>query len=270
MYLDLVRVLGDDFAVAKANMEAYDEHLRYWRSHRSRIATLVMDLREFMYASAFQFLNSHSKSFGKNCLVLDVGCGAGSEMDEMMLKEGCNIAGLDVSREMALSLQNRTNTEEMWHDCHSIVGLAEHLPFRNEAFDIAITVHALHHCAEPEKVLNELSRVSKCVAIFEPNKRSFLHQLLRSLFERPNKRFSITGYSESIIEYHSEGFFHQDIKELLENNSKGEVQAVSVGIIPNRFPFPKIFIRPILFLERLIQHLPILKWQLRSLVIIAT
>jgi len=62
------------------------------------------------------------------------------------------------------------------------------LPFENLEFDVSILNETLHHCEDPEPVLNEASRVAKSVYVVEhfQNKDSSLKKLIKSEFDALN------------------------------------------------------------------------------------
>jgi ubiquinone/menaquinone biosynthesis C-methylase UbiE len=87
--------------------------------------------------------------------ILDVGCGTG--ISSML----GNVVGIDPSRKM------------LAHAGFPVVeGVAEALPFKNNSFDVVISVTALHHCANVQKALHEILRVAKKMAVLSILKKS--------------------------------------------------------------------------------------------------
>lgn len=78
-------------------------------------------------------------------------------------------------------------------DVDFIMGMAETLPYPDLHFDLIFILNALDHCADPKKVLNEISRCLKKngILIIEINAYSFISSILHNIFnfidpEHPN------------------------------------------------------------------------------------
>lgn len=63
----------------------------------------------------------------------------------------------------------------------------EKLPFIDNEFDLAYNFSALWHTKNPEKIISEMTRVSKIVLICMPNKQNPLHQVRRLFGALPKK-----------------------------------------------------------------------------------
>ena len=111
----------------------YDQLTEQYRNHRkpdSRIAARI---------------NSHTKGAKQ---VLNVGSGIGSYEPE-----NCYIVSVEPSREM--------NTQRKNSNAVLIQGVAENLPFRENAFDISMAILTIHHWSDIESGLKEMVRVSR-------------------------------------------------------------------------------------------------------------
>lgn len=95
-------------------------------------------------------------------LLLDIGAGTGISTKAFTKKALC--IALDPSKEMLKKYPGL-----------KVVGKAENLPFKDNTFDIIISVTALHH-ANPEKAISEIKRVAKpnaqiAISILKKSKR---------------------------------------------------------------------------------------------------
>ncbi|MBL7055161.1 class I SAM-dependent methyltransferase [Candidatus Woesearchaeota archaeon] len=90
-------------------------------------------------------------------LLLDVGCGTG-----ISSQFNCKVIGIDPSIGL-LRLNKKRN---------KILAKAENLPFKNNAFDIVVSVTALHNFDNIEKALKEIKRVGKNKFVFSVLKKS--------------------------------------------------------------------------------------------------
>lgn len=87
--------------------------------------------------------------------LLDIGCGTGQRLTGL-LERNLQVTGLDPSPHM-LELADRTLGSRV--DLHR--GVAEELPFDDNAFNYAIVVDTLEFVDHPEKTLEEAFRVAK-------------------------------------------------------------------------------------------------------------
>jgi SAM-dependent methyltransferase len=102
---------------------------------------------------------------------LDVGCGTGT-LAGRLAASGLDMTGLDPSQGMLDVL------EETHPGVRGVRGSGTQLPFEDRSFDLAITVAALHHVADPEdvrKTLVEMVRVLRPggrIVIWDHNPRN--------------------------------------------------------------------------------------------------
>ena len=196
----LARVNDKAFPKAKAAVIAKKFDFDYWDGDRricyggykyipGRWTDVAKKLIEF-YS-----LNSNSK-------VLDIGCGKGFLIFEMIkLIPNLKIYGLDISK-YAISNSKKEISDKL------ILGNANNLPFEDNFFDLVISINTLHclNCMDLEKSLIEMQRVSKqykylCVESFrnEEEKANLLYwQVTCEAFHDPDSWkwwFQKTGYN---------------------------------------------------------------------------
>lgn len=95
-------------------------------------------------------------SNGRPLKILDVGCGPGILMDEV-LQRGHSVAGVDISREMqnqALSVAKKYAGRAV-----CMQGDIESLPFVDNAFDAVMCIGVLSYLHDDRKSIAEMSRV---------------------------------------------------------------------------------------------------------------
>jgi len=104
-------------------------------------------------------------------LVLDIGCGPGRWIIEYTAN-GAEVVALDVSANMIKSAKAKTRKIlEKPTRINYVVGDAEHLPFRDNKFDVVNCFDAFPHFPHPLKALGEMRRVLRSggSVIFEPS-----------------------------------------------------------------------------------------------------
>lgn len=88
--------------------------------------------------------------------VLDVGCGTGELLREVVPAEsgGGAAAGVDLSMAMLLRARQKVGAS-----AGLIAADAQRLPFRDRAFDVVVSTSALHYWPDPGAALREIARV---------------------------------------------------------------------------------------------------------------
>ncbi|GAC1585851.1 MAG: hypothetical protein NVS3B20_27730 [Polyangiales bacterium] len=94
------------------------------------------------------------RQLGRVDSLMDIGCGDGVNTRLIAVGSGAKrVAGVDVVR------RENTAMEVKLFD-------GTHVPFEDKSFDAVTLVDVLHHCEEPQTVLNEAVRVAKrCVVV---------------------------------------------------------------------------------------------------------
>jgi ubiquinone/menaquinone biosynthesis C-methylase UbiE len=96
--------------------------------------------------------------------VLDVGCGTGHVLDVLNEEMGCVGFGADVVLP-TVEIARFTRFD------------GSHLPFRDDAFDVAFLVFVLHHADDPGELLREASRVaSQAVVVVEDTPQNAIEE----------------------------------------------------------------------------------------------
>jgi ubiquinone/menaquinone biosynthesis C-methylase UbiE len=99
--------------------------------------------------------------------VLDVACGTG-RFSRLFRTRGAKVVGLDLSRAMLKQADSRHSADAY------VEASALQLPFKDKAFDIAISVNAFNHIPAFEDAIGEICRVSKKVILGLPHRNSVL------------------------------------------------------------------------------------------------
>jgi ubiquinone/menaquinone biosynthesis C-methylase UbiE len=102
--------------------------------------------------------NSFKKHISIGVNFLDVGCGAGDNLNRAKSELNCQVTGIDPSpgsHGVGRFTENKANEIQI------IQGTAEDLPFKNEEFDLVFCSHVLEHVTNQTKSLKEIKRVLK-------------------------------------------------------------------------------------------------------------
>jgi arsenite methyltransferase len=100
--------------------------------------------------------------YKKNIRALDIGFGSGFPLIELAMRLGptCTIFGIDPWK----AAMERTKFKMRYADVQNvelIEGVAEHMPFENNFFDLIVSNNGLNNVQDLSKTLNECSRVSR-------------------------------------------------------------------------------------------------------------
>jgi ubiquinone/menaquinone biosynthesis C-methylase UbiE len=106
-----------------------EQHLKYWKTLES------VDVAD--------------------AVVLDVGCGSGMFFSEVAGKAKV-VVGVDVSGKLLLKAKANAAA-----NVHLVQGDADHLPFRDAAFDTAFSFTVLQNLPKPARTLKEVKRVTR-------------------------------------------------------------------------------------------------------------
>ena len=98
--------------------------------------------------------------------ILDVGCGGGATIREMLeLSKDSVIDGVDYS-EVSVAQSRELNRDYLENRCHICQGDAAELPFMENTYDLVTAVETIYFWPDPEKALSEILRVLKPSGIF--------------------------------------------------------------------------------------------------------
>lgn len=106
--------------------------------------------------------------------ILDVGCGEGNLLIELK-KKRLNVQGIDISEEaLEKAKQRKLNVKK--------ADLDKGLPLNANSFDAVITVSVLQHLFEPQKLINEMQKVSKKLVIINVPNHFYWKYRIKYLF----------------------------------------------------------------------------------------
>lgn len=111
-----------------------------------------------------------AKSVAPSSSILDIGCGAGF-LTNFLAKEGHRVAGVDLSEKSLEVAKRHDETKSV----HYQTANAYSLPFSNNSFDAVCAMDVLEHVDNPERLIEEASRVLK------PRGHFFFHTFNRNL-----------------------------------------------------------------------------------------
>jgi demethylmenaquinone methyltransferase / 2-methoxy-6-polyprenyl-1,4-benzoquinol methylase len=91
--------------------------------------------------------------------VLDVATGTGAVAIELVRRHGCDVVGLDQSREMLDAARVRIDATGLSEQIELVEGHADDLPFPDAPFDGLTFTYLLRYVDDPAATLRELARV---------------------------------------------------------------------------------------------------------------
>ena len=128
-----------------------------------RIAEHFSATREYPWPEVTSFLESTAadRERSDSIRALDDGCGNGRHSEELAVVAG-RVVGLDVSR--GLLEQARNRADERGFAVDLVHGDAAALPFRDDAFDLAVYVATLHHLRPRDARVTSLDELARVLA----------------------------------------------------------------------------------------------------------
>jgi SAM-dependent methyltransferase len=96
---------------------------------------------------------------GKDCYVLDIGCGVGVTPCFIAKKYGCRVVGVDINPRMVERSRERAAREQVTDRVEFKVADAQDLPFEDAVFDAVITESVTAFPEDKQKAVNEYVRV---------------------------------------------------------------------------------------------------------------
>jgi ubiquinone/menaquinone biosynthesis C-methylase UbiE len=119
-----------------------------WREIRANAAT-PRAVDDSYLKKTVSLIPSHS-------ILLDVGCGTGALLEQILPRSGTTIA-VDSSPAMLAEAKRSLASQAPTVDFR--IGSLEHLPVADKSIDTAVVCMVLHHAPDPQQALTDLSRV---------------------------------------------------------------------------------------------------------------
>lgn len=191
-----------------------------------------VDTYRYKYDS---YITSLIDSFArKGRSILEIGCGLGSD-SRYIAKKGANIISLDLSPNNVFLATKGMRL--FGFNPKGVCADAEHLPFKDNSFDIVYSFGVLHHTPDTQRALNEVNRILKhngqCIIMLYHKGYAYYALLLcyswRILFFRYNRVNLMNRYDRTPLSklYSKEEIYQlfQQFKDLdLEITTYGGIQ----------------------------------------------
>lgn len=137
----------------------YNEYGEKWYTSNDDPVALLRAESKAMFPWVLENIQEHFP-YGE-ASILDIGCGAGFLSNSLALRD-YQVTGVDISPQ---SLEVAAH-HDLSHSVTYEVADAYALPFHKESFDVITAMDFLEHVNEPEKIIEEISRVLKPGGIF--------------------------------------------------------------------------------------------------------
>lgn len=244
----------------KSDYENYD-YREFWEDNK----------RAYEDASERLALGKLFKTVRKSGVIIDIGCGYGRLFNEykdfgMIIMMDYSLNNLKNTKDTVFNYLKQDKTE--FDKVHFIAADALNLPFKNEAFNAAISVRIVHHLNNPEKFISETGRILKDKGLFIlefANKRN-LKNIFKFIFGKLKQSpFSPEPYmiGENIQDNHPRviiGYFKKNdlkinkiisvsnlragfLKRKLSLGNLLRLENISQGLLSLCKPGPSIFIK---------------------------
>jgi SAM-dependent methyltransferase len=183
-------------------------------------------LNDHLQKEAVTFFVNSEELKGK--AVLDIGCGTG-RFSRVFSGFGARVVGIDLSRTMLLQAKGQGSAGAY------LEGSALRLPFKDNAFDLAVSVNVFNHLSSYEQAVDEMCRVSRKVILGLPNRHSLLllaypYKVLRG-WGVEDSGFARERYKTHPFPY-SRYFSFGETKRILERNHFANIRLRGAWVIP--------------------------------------
>ena len=138
---------------------------RYYKSCHEYFSKLGEKDFETWFSKYYRFLIVANRKEG---LILDVGCGVG-QVAIKIAEEGSKCVGIDIS---PIAIKTATKDSKKNDNAFFMVASGYNLPFKQETFNTVGCFDILEHLENPERCLDEMTRVLKrngTIVIASPN-----------------------------------------------------------------------------------------------------
>ncbi|MCP4711669.1 MAG: class I SAM-dependent methyltransferase [Planctomycetes bacterium] len=135
-------------------------HFQRWSHHYDRDIINILLFRP-CYRRVMIQLRHWIRRGASSLRVLDVGCGTGNLIIQTLQlgSELKHAAGLDMSDNMIDYAREKTRDLKLEKRISFHVGDAEHLPFKDNAFDVVTCCNSFHHYPYQDRAVGEMHRV---------------------------------------------------------------------------------------------------------------
>jgi 2-polyprenyl-3-methyl-5-hydroxy-6-metoxy-1,4-benzoquinol methylase len=165
--------------------------------------------------------------------VLEIGCGLGAHA-ELLSEAECNLTCIDLTEKGVANTRKRLNLRGLHADVRQMD--AEHMDFPDGEFDFVWSWGVIHHSADTERIVRNVSRVLKPggefrLMVYHRRSISGLYCLARGLF---TGKF-LKGMSvQQVLSYYSDGFLarfytRRELRELLMHCGFSQVDTQVLG-----------------------------------------
>jgi len=173
--------------------------------------------------------------------IIDVGCGDGTYTYEFLKFNPKLILGVDPAKNAIQIAKNRyeikyQNIKFSIADVYNLDKIKKH-------FDIAIVRGVLHHLYQPEKAIQQLSKIADAVIILEPNGYNFILKIIEKT-------------SPYHLQHEEKSYRPSSIDKWIKSNGGVIIHQSYFGLVP--FFCPDIIVKILKKIEPIIEQTPIL------------
>ncbi len=127
--------------------------------------------------------------------LLDVSCGRGTQSIFYAEQFGVNVTGIDLSPDMIQSSQLNAKKSSVPDQLSFKIGDSQELPFEDNYFDVVINECAVGIPDDPQKVLTEMTRVTKSGGFIAIHESMWQKTLSQAKKDEIANRYGTTPYS---------------------------------------------------------------------------
>jgi len=187
------RPAGDRAVLAAPRAHQHDSHKHGQADHFDHIGSPEFEINRphgesklYRYLMKFKFRRAAEllpfPLRGRS--VLTVCCGSGMDA-EFLERAGARVVALDIS--IGALERARERAAKYGLSYRVVLGDAEQLPFRTNAFDVSFVHDGLHHLPEPRRAISEMARTAAAGVVITEPADAFLTKLAIALHLIPER-----------------------------------------------------------------------------------
>jgi len=145
--------------------DLYQRQIGYFASHHNQYEAEVVESPFYKVLDSINFEDWVDRMVESGNWLLEIGCGSGRQT-QSLIRKGARVVGVDLSENLLGLARKKIIAFEPKAQIGFVIGAAERVPVKREAFDGSLIYGSLHHFSEPSAALLEAGAALKPGGMF--------------------------------------------------------------------------------------------------------